>query len=171
MTMLAFALISVFPALMLASALKDVASMTIPNWLTGALALAFLPASFAIGAPIPTIGLHLAIGMAGLAFGVGLFAAGWLGGGDAKLLAAGALWLGWPDTAAFLLWTAIGGGVLAVVLLSARKLAPAFSVRGPAWAGRLLEPKGDVPYGVAIAFGALMVFPQSSVAAGFFTVG
>ena len=37
----------------------------------------------------------------------------------------------------------------------------------PAWAARLLEPKGDIPYGIAICAGALMAFPSSALLAAF----
>lgn len=158
---LAFLLLSLLPALAVVAALFDVGTMTIPNRLTGALALAFVPAALAVGLPWPVAGMHLLVGLGALAFGAGLFAMGWLGGGDAKLLAASALWLGWPASLTLIMWTAIGGGVLAMALLAARKtavLAPA-AARGPAWLGKLLTPGGDVPYGVAIALGVLIAFP------------
>jgi prepilin peptidase CpaA len=155
---------SVFPLLILIAALTDLTTFLIPNRLSAALAIAFIPAALLVGLAPATIGVCLIIGVAALAFGVAMFAAGWIGGGDAKLFAAAALWLGWPAFVSFLAWTAIAGGVLAVTLLAARKAtAPMLNAQGPAWVGRLLEPKGDVPYGVAIAFGALAAFPASAV--------
>jgi prepilin peptidase CpaA len=96
-----------------------------------------------------------------LAAGIAMFALGWIGGGDAKLFAACALWMGWPGILPFLMWTSIAGGGLAVMLLWSRKLAAALPALGPAWFGRLMQPKGDVPYGLAIAVGALAAFPVS----------
>ena len=90
-----------------------------------------------------------------------MFALGWIGGGDAKLFAACGLWLGWPAFLPFLLWTALAGGVLATGLLVARKGARAWPVAGPQWLVRLLSPEAAVPYGVAIAVGALASFPES----------
>jgi prepilin peptidase CpaA len=154
---------SVFPILMLVAALTDVTTFIIPNRVSAALALAFLPAAFLIGLPFATIGVCLIVGFAALLCVMGMFAAGWIGGGDAKLFAAAALWLGLPAIGSFLAWTAIAGGALALALLAARKASAPLTARGPAWIGRLLEPKGDVPYGVAIAFGALAAFPASAM--------
>jgi len=156
-------LASAFPVLVLLAALLDATTFTIPNRLSAALALAFLPAAVLIGLPLATIGFCLIIGLAALVAGMGMFAAGWIGGGDAKLFAGAALWLGWPAIGSFTAWTAIAGGALAVGLLAARKAPAPLAAWGPAWVGRLLEPKGDVPYGVAIAVGALAAFPASAI--------
>jgi prepilin peptidase CpaA len=155
---------SVFPLLVLVAALTDATTFLIPNRLSAALALAFVPAALVMGLSPGVIGLCVIVGLVALLVGVGMFAAGWIGGGDAKLFAAAALWLGWPAVEPLLLWTAIAGGGLAVCLLAARKaMYPGLAMRGPPWVGRLLEPKGDVPYGVAIAFGALAAFPASAI--------
>lgn len=166
MSALAFAALSILPALVVVAALSDVTTMTIPNKLCAALAAAFVPAALVVGLPWETAILHLGGGVAMLAFGAGLFALGWLGGGDAKLLAATALWLGWPGSLTLLLWTAVGGGVVAIGFLAVRKAAVfAPGLRGPAWMTRLLTPGGDVPYGLAIAAGALAAFPGSELVA------
>ena len=137
--------------------------MTIPNWISAALVVAFFPAAFAAGTPLPQIGLAVAVAMGALVIGAAMFALRWIGGGDAKLLAASTLWLGPAGLAPFLLWTAIAGGALALGLISARKLSAAtgLPVRQPAWMERLLAPAGDIPYGIAIAAGALAAFPDS----------
>ena len=75
-------------------------------------------------------GLALLTGFAVLAAGMALWAPGWLGGGDVKLLAAGALWFGWPDVVSFLVWSMLAGGVLALVLVLARRIAPAIPQNG-----------------------------------------
>lgn len=152
------ALALVFPALAIVAALRDAATMTIPNWISASLALLFFPAAFAAGMSLGSIGLALLIGLAALAGGIVLFAMGWVGGGDAKLLAACTLWFGLAAPN-FLLFTALSGGALALILLSARKFS--FAVHGPAWLERLLKPGGDVPYGLAICAGALLAFPDS----------
>jgi len=154
---------SAFPVLVLVAALTDATSFIIPNRVSAALALAFLPTALLVGLPLPTIGVCLLVGVAALIGMVAMFALGWIGGGDAKLFAAAALWLGLPAIGPFLTWTAISGGALAMALLAARKAPAPLAARGPAWVGRLLEPKGDVPYGVAIAFGALAAFPASAI--------
>ena len=155
-------LLSLFPALVIVAALRDATSMTIPNWISVALVVAYAPAAVAVGLAPGVAGLSLALCVGALAVGIGMYALHWVGGGDAKLFAASALWLGLGGAAPFLLWTALAGGVLAVTLLSARRMVAisGFPVRRP-WIGRLLAPEGDIPYGIAIAAGALMAFPES----------
>lgn len=154
-----------FPVLVIAAALKDVTSFTIPNWLNAALLGAFFVAAPAAGASLGLVGLNLAVGLAGLAVGMGMFALGWIGGGDAKLLAVAGLWLGWPAAISFLMYTTLAGGALALVLLALRtRLARAHSPTLGGWMEQLTTPGAPAPYGVAIAFGALMAFPACTLA-------
>lgn len=159
------ALLILFPALAILAALSDATSMTIPNWISAALAAAFFPAAILAGLPLTQIGISAGLGVAALAVGAGMFALRWIGGGDAKLLAASVLWLGLAGAGAFLIWTAIAGGALALALLGARRFSQitGFPVRKPQWLERLLAPAGDIPYGIAIAAGALAAFPQSGL--------
>jgi prepilin peptidase CpaA len=161
--------IAAFPALVIVAALKDLTSFTIPNWISIALAASFLPAALVGGLGVADVGVHLGIGFGALIAGMIMFAMRWIGGGDAKLFAAAALWLGFGPLPVFLMVTALAGGALALALVNlrsnwVRSVVPA----GPAWIERLREPKGDAPYGVAIAIGALAAFPQAlaSLAAG-----
>ncbi len=155
----------VFPALAIVAALSDATTMTIPNWISAILVLAFFPAALAVGLTPGAIGLSVALGVAALVAGMVMFALHWIGGGDAKLFAASAMWLGLAGAGPFLMWTALAGGALAVALLGARRLASDIGVpfRQPAWMERLLAPQGDIPYGIAIAAGALAAFPQSGL--------
>lgn len=157
----------VLPALVIAAAYCDLMSFTIPNRISLALAAAFPPMALAVGLPWTEFGICLGVGAAALVAGMGMFAMGWIGGGDAKLFAASALWLGFAGALPFLAWTAVAGGLLALGLLGARKIAPALPFRGPPWVDRLLLDGGDVPYGIAIAAGALAAFPQSGLLRGF----
>lgn len=153
-----------FPALLIVAALKDATSFTIPNWISLAAVAAFFPAALAAGVSLESVGLSLAVGAAALVAGMGMFAAGWIGGGDAKLFAAAGLWLGWPAVSPFLLVTALAGGAMAVILLNLRgDWLRARLPAGPAWVERLRQPGENVPYGVAIAIGALFAFPQSTL--------
>lgn len=154
---------AVFPALVITGALYDATSFTIPNWISIALAVLFIPAALLLGMSLGAIGLCLLVGFVMLLVGMGMFAMGWIGGGDAKLLAAAALWMGWPGGLNFVLITALAGGALAVALSAARaSLLQAYAARGPAWVARLMAPGGAAPYGVAIAIGALVAFPSSA---------
>ena len=156
------ALLFAFPALVIIGAMRDAVSFTIPNWVSIALGAAFLPAALALGADPGQIGFAALIGLGTLVAGMGMFAVGWIGGGDAKLFAAAGLWMGLGAVVPYLLITALAGGALAVSLLALRSvwLRP-LTVRGPGWIGRLATPGENVPYGVAIAFGALAAFPES----------
>jgi prepilin peptidase CpaA len=156
-----------FPALVLAAAAKDALSFTIPNWVSLALVAVFPAAALAAGLPLAQLGLHAGVGALALVAGMAAFAFRWIGGGDAKLMAAVALWLGWPALTTFLVAAAISGGALALILLTLRSavLRP-YVLLGPAWVTRLAEPGEGVPYGVAIAVGALAAFPQTPFAAG-----
>jgi prepilin peptidase CpaA len=158
---LAFTLL--FPLGVVAAGLKDATSYIIPNRLNAALALAFVPAALCAGLSAPAFGACVLAGFVALALGVGLFCFRVIGGGDAKLLAACVLWLGPADAAPFLAWTAVAGGLLAVGLVAARRTPGLATASGSPWVRRLLEPKGEAPYGVAIAVGALIVFPTSPI--------
>jgi prepilin peptidase CpaA len=69
--------------------------------------------------------------------------------------------MGWPAALAFLFWTAASGGVLALVLLIGRRLSRRRLDRAPPWLRGLMAENGDVPYGIAIAAGAIAAFPAS----------
>jgi prepilin peptidase CpaA len=102
------------------------------------------------------IGYHFLFGAAVLVAGFALFQFNIVGGGDAKLIAAAAVWTGLTAFASFAIWTSIAGGVLALALLVARKFFSQADTR-PAFVNRLLKPRGGVPYGVAIMTGGMMV--------------
>ena len=156
------ALLLVFPALVIVGAMRDAVSFTIPNWVSIALGAAFFPAALVMGAGPAQIGIASLIGVGTLIAGMAMFAVGWIGGGDAKLFPAAGLWMGLGALLPYLLITALAGGALAVMLLGLRSvwLRP-ITVRGPGWVSRLATPGENVPYGIAIAFGALAAFPES----------
>ncbi|ATQ40939.1 A24 family peptidase [Caulobacter mirabilis] len=155
-------LLAVFPALVIIAGLRDAVSFTIPNWISIALAAAFFPVALVMGASLEQLGLAALVGFGALLVAMGMFAAGWIGGGDAKLFAASGLWLGWSAALPFVLITGLAGGALAVGLLMLRSvwLRPIVAA-GPAWMVRLATPDEGAPYGIAIAVGALIAFPHS----------
>ena len=162
---LQLAAVMAFPILVIAAAVKDVTSYTIPNWIPLALLASFPVAAIALSLPLAAVGLQAAVGAIALIAGMAMFAVGWIGGGDAKLCAAAGLWIGWPAALPYAIYTCIAGGALAVLLLAARSATfRPFAPSGPAWLARLIEPGENVPYGLAIAVGALAAFPASLVA-------
>ena len=151
------------PALLAAAALYDIASFTIPNRLSAALALLFGVFALFAGLDMAALGWHLAAGLAGLTLGFGLFALGWIGGGDAKLFAAVALWLGFSDLLPYAAVAALFGGLLTIVLLMLRQVPLPGPLSGQAWALRLHDARSGVPYGVALAAGAFALLPHSEI--------
>ena len=159
--------LSLFPILMILSALSDLTTMTIPNRVSIALVVAFYPAAFLDGLSVQAVGVSTGIGAVLLIVGMIMFALRWCGGGDAKLFAAAGLWIGLGGLAPFLLWTAVAGGLFSLSLIHMRGWMQPYAAGAPGWMGRLLEPKGDIPYGVAIAAGALAAYPASALVRGF----
>ncbi|MFN3658755.1 MAG: prepilin peptidase [Pseudolabrys sp.] len=150
-----------FPALMAFAASSDLFTYTISNRISIILAAAFFAMALATGMPAAAVGMHLAAGGLVLAFGFGFFTRGWIGGGDAKLAAATALWFGFDHLLDYLIYASLFGGALTLLLLQFRKLPlPAAMARQP-WIQRLHEETGGVPYGIALAAAALAVYPKT----------
>lgn len=167
MEVLQLILLAILPALVIVAGLKDLTSMTIPNWISGLLILGFFPAALLLGLQPSAIGIHLAVAVAALLIGMGLFALNLLGGGDVKLMAAACLWLGLSGSGVFVLATAVTGGAFSLALLASRAWLQPYVGAGPAWLVQLMEPKGHIPYGVAIAIGALVAWPASPLMIAF----
>ncbi|MFN3669980.1 MAG: prepilin peptidase [Brevundimonas sp.] len=159
--------LAALPALAIIAGLKDLTSMKIPNWISGLMVLAFFPAALAVGLDPMTAVVNVAIAALALVVGAGMFALRWIGGGDAKFMAAACLWLGLSGSGMFLLWTGVVGGVFCLALLFARFHSRPYLLGAPGWVVQLMEPRGDIPYGVAIAAGALMAYPGSPLLAAF----
>ncbi len=146
--------LALFAGLLLIGAVSDVATMKIPNWVSIALAAGYVLFAAIAQPGWAPFGWHLLFGFGVLIAGFLLFQIGIVGGGDVKLIAAASLWTGLGAFGAFALWMAIAGGLLALILLIARKIVQPSETR-PAFINRLLKPRGGVPYGVAIAAGGI----------------
>jgi prepilin peptidase CpaA len=149
-------------ALLVVAALSDLVRMEIPDWISLALlALALLHGWFADG-PGPVARLAALAVM--VAIGLLLFARGWMGGGDVKLLMATAPLVGWPGLLAQLGGIAVAGGVLVVVMITVRA---ALAVRWPAQSLPLvLRPGVALPYAVAILAGTAVWAVRADALAG-----
>jgi prepilin peptidase CpaA len=159
--MIAFLAQMLLPFLVVVAAAHDFLTLRIPNWLNSVIALAFFPLAIATGMPAEAILWHCLTGLAILAASFGLFSGGFIGGGDAKLLAAAGLWFGWPDAGPFLVLTALAGGVLAIAYKIGRMFKIEQEVRDIGWVKRWLNVNPDLPYGIAIAAGAILFFPST----------
>ena len=159
--MFEYPLLLVFPAAMAFAAAFDLFTMTIPNRISLALVAAFCLIAPISGLPWQTIAIHVATGFGMLVVGIVLFARGVVGGGDAKLLAAASLWLGFDSLFEFLTMVAMLGGVLAVVILAYRKAVPEGFLGQPQWLVKLHSKESGIPYGVAISAAAMILYPAS----------
>ena len=88
-----------------------------------------------------------------LVIGTPLFAAGKMGGGDVKLLAATGLWYDLRGAMMMIASVLIAGGVLALLIILARLFGWSEATRKRY---QLLKRGGGIPYGVAISAGALI---------------
>jgi len=158
---LALIFLSAFPAALLIAAINDLMEFKIPNWASGVMFLSYFAASALLGAPISQLLEGVFLALAVLAVGFTLFATKIIGAGDAKLLAAAAPWIGLSALLSFVLNVAIAGAFFAIVLMLFRQvpLLPVYA-RAP-WLIRLHERPRDIPYGVAIAIGGMLTFPQT----------
>jgi prepilin peptidase CpaA len=114
-----------------------------------------------VGMSLQEIGLHVAAGALMLIAGMVFFAFGWIGGGDAKFVAAAALWIGMSDLLVYLVWASIFGGALTLLILFFRTVPLPLFMQRREWIARLHDRKAGIPYGVALALGGLMIFPQT----------
>ena len=152
-----------FVCLMVWAAWCDLRRFTIPNWISASIIALWVVAAPFMMDGWGQAGLALATFAAVLGVGMALWAPGWLGGGDVKLLAAGSLWFGWPDGAVFVLLAMVCGGALAFVLVMLRKYSPALPFDPAIVSKSALAQGAPAPYGVAIAAGALWLLPNSAI--------
>jgi prepilin peptidase CpaA len=150
-----------FPALMAFAASSDLLTMTISNRLPLILVGGFLALAPVSGMNVVDVLWHAGAGAGVLVAAFACFARGWIGGGDAKLAAATALWLGFDHLMAYLVYASLFGGALTLVLLQFRMLPLPNLLARQEWIQRLHRKDGGVPYGVALAAAALAVYPHT----------
>jgi prepilin peptidase CpaA len=150
-----------FPALMSFAAASDLLTMTIPNRVSLALAAGFLVLACVSGMGLTDVLVHAGAGATVLAVAFGCFAMGWIGGGDAKVAAAAALWFGFADLMNYLVWASLFGGALTLLLIQFRQWPLPSALTGQAWLLRLHAKDSGIPYGIALAIGALMIYPET----------
>ena len=150
-----------FPALMAFAAASDLFTMTISNRVSLALLAGFVVLAALGGMGIHDLLSHLGAGAAVLVVAFGCFAFGWIGGGDAKLAAAAALWFGFADLMNYLLYASLFGGALTLLLLQVRQWPLPYLLAGQPWLAKLHAKESGIPYGIALAVGALMIYPDT----------
>jgi prepilin peptidase CpaA len=155
-------LILIFPMAMAFAAAMDLFTMTIPNRVSILLVVSFAIVAWIVGPSWAVLNNHLTVGAIVFVAAIAMFAMGWLGGGDAKILSAASLWIG-PDLLAnYLVYVGLIGGVLAFALLRYRSITvlPEW-LSNQTWALRLHEKNGGMPYGVALGAGGMLLYPQT----------
>ncbi len=155
------AIFVVFPLCLAIAAFSDLLTMTIPNRVSAILLATFIVVAPLAGLSLTAIGLHLLAGVAVFGVCFGLFAVNVMGGGDAKLLTASAVWFGLtPALVSYLMYVSIFGGVLTLILLALRSRATMIMASGLPVPNHLLTAR-KVPYGIAIGFAAFVAYPAS----------
>jgi prepilin peptidase CpaA len=153
---------SLLPILMIMAAASDVTSYRIPNWLTALTAALFFPMALWTGMPMQEFGFHLMAGAILFVIGYLLFSFGLFGGGDAKLMAAAGLWFGpMQQTASFLVFTVLAGGLLTLAVAGYAMFELWAEIKELKFRQKLKHLKPKVPYGFALAVGAILAFPQT----------
>jgi prepilin peptidase CpaA len=150
-----------FPAMMAFAASSDLLTMTISNRVSLALVAGFLVLAGVVGMDVHDVLSHFGAAALVLAVTFTFFARGWIGGGDAKLAAATALWLGFDHLLLYVLYASLLGGVLTFALIRFRMLPLPNLLARQDWVARLHRIDAGIPYGIALAAAALIVYPET----------
>jgi prepilin peptidase CpaA len=156
-----FLRLALFPALMAFAASSDLITMTISNRVSIILVGGFLSLALMSGMPTMEVLSHAGAGALVLVVTFGFFTCGWIGGGDAKLAAATAMWFGFDYLLNYLVYASLLGGALTLFLIEIRLVPLPGLLAGQFWAQRLHRKDGDIPYGIALAAAALLVYPDT----------
>jgi prepilin peptidase CpaA len=150
-----------FPAVMAFAASSDLLTMTISNRVSLILAAGFLILAPVSGMSAADMLSHAGAAAIVLVVAFGFFARGWIGGGDAKLAAATALWFGFDHLLDYLFYASLIGGAMTLLLIQFRLRPLPALLTGQTWAERLHRKDAGVPYGIALAAAALAVYPDT----------
>jgi prepilin peptidase CpaA len=159
--MIAASVFVIFPLCLAIAAFSDLFTMTIPNRISIILIVSFFAIAVFTGMPLAAIGNQAAGALAVFVVCLVLFATNTMGGGDAKLLTATALWFGLnPAIVEFLGYVGIFGGLVTLIIMMIRTQADTILAIGLPVPNSILMAK-KIPYGIAIAIGGFLAFPSS----------
>ncbi|MBC7579053.1 MAG: prepilin peptidase [Tardiphaga sp.] len=150
-----------FPALMAFAAASDLFTMSISNRVSLLLIAGFAVLALFSGMGLHDFMTHAGAGLAVLTVAFACFAFGWVGGGDAKVAAAAGLWFGFGHLLDYLIYASLFGGALTLLLLQFRQWPLPYALVGQTWLLRLHHKETGIPYGIALALGALVVYPET----------
>lgn len=156
----------IFPVLMIYAAFSDLLTMRIANWLVLLVVAAYIVLAFFVQLSWNDIGMAAAAAAIVLAISFAFFAFGWIGGGDAKLVSATMLWVGFGLMLQYLIYAALLGGALTLIILALRRYPLPPQLARYKWLERLHDSKTGVPYGITLAIAALLVYPQTAIFTG-----
>lgn len=159
--MLVAVVLTIPPICLVLAALTDFLEMTIPNRIPAILSLTFLLIAPFSGITVVEFGWHLVAAVSVFAVCFGLFALNVMGGGDAKLLSATAIWFGFNHSLfEFLAYTGYLGGALTIMIMIMRANWEKFATIGFKLPKTLMTAN-KIPYAIAIGAAGLMAYPQS----------
>lgn len=144
MSALQIALLGMLTALLLVAAVSDLRTRIIPNRLNAIIALLAVGWWAASGFGAQDIAIQIGVALIALGLFAAIFALGWMGGGDVKLIGALGLWLPALPMVRMLVFMVLAGGLLSIAVLVHHR-----------W--RRHEGAPEVPYGVAIAAATLLI--------------
>ncbi|WP_454853318.1 A24 family peptidase [Rhizobium binxianense] len=159
--MIVAAVLVVFPLCLAIAACSDLLTMTIPNRISLILALSFLILAPFAALPLPAIAMHLVAAFIVFSACFALFSLNVMGGGDAKLLSAAAIWFGFNQSLlVFIIYVGFMGGFLTLFILMIRARWNTILAMGLPVPNSIILAK-KIPYGIAIAIGGFLAFPSS----------
>jgi prepilin peptidase CpaA len=164
--MLATFALFIFPVLMAYAASSDLLTMRIANWLVILIVLSYLGLALLLHLPWDQIGWATVAAVTVLVIAFAFFAFGWIGGGDAKLVSATALWVGTGLMLQYLIYAALLGGALTLLILAFRRYPMPDWLLRHKWIDRLHDTKSGVPYGIALAIAGILVYPETPIFVG-----
>lgn len=151
----------IFPFALIYAGISDAMSFTISNKISLGMFVGFILLVPFSGLTLAEIGTHVVVGFLMLIVGFILFARGYFGGGDAKIIAAASLWLGPEYTGMFILFAAFYGGILSLIILKIYNTPLPSFLSGQKWLVNYQLGTAAVPYGIAIGLSGLSIYPYS----------
>lgn len=152
-----------FPAALAFAAFSDLLTMRIPNRVSILLVVSYLALAAWLSTPWQTVGLHVACGVVVLLLALVPFSLGKVGGGDVKLVSAIALWVGWDNLSEYGIYASLAGGLLAITIIAIHWHGLSDRFKSFPFVAKYAAKLNSLPYGVALAIGGLMIYPQTAI--------
>ena len=153
----------IFPLLMAYAASSDLLTMRISNYLVLGMVVAFAIVAMLSNMPLEQFALHFACAALVLVGAFAFFSFGWIGGGDAKLASATSLWLGFGLALPYLVYAALLGGALTLMILALRRFPLTPFIARVRWIERLHDQTAGIPYGIALAASGLITYSETAI--------